>query len=195
VVTIGHAADAAPLGRALIESGLPVAEITFRTPAAADAIAELRAECPDLLVGAGTVLDMKTLDAAIVAGAEFIVTPGFNPTVVDRCLELGMPIVPGASTPTDIEVGLSRGLHLLKFFPAEAGGGLPFLTAVAAPYQSVSFIPTGGINKSNLPLYLAKPFVAACGGSWIATEQDIARRRFQAIATAAREAVQIAGCE
>lgn len=193
VITIERAADAAPLGRALTEAGLPVAEVTFRSAAAADAIAVLRQECPDLLVGAGTVLTTDQLDAAMAAGARFAVAPGFNPAVVDRALELGFPIVPGVNSPSQIEQGLSRGLRLLKFFPAEPSGGLAFLAAVAPVYAQVSFMPTGGINRSNLPAYLDRPYVAACGGSWIASADDITAGRFDEIRTRAREAVALAG--
>jgi 2-dehydro-3-deoxyphosphogluconate aldolase/(4S)-4-hydroxy-2-oxoglutarate aldolase len=192
VVTIDDAADAGGLGRALCDGGLPVAEITFRTPAAAGAIALLRQECPDMLVGAGTILTIADLDAAVAAGASFVVTPGFNPLIVDRCLDRDIPIIPGISTPSDIEQGLMRGLQLLKFFPAEQGGGLPFLSAVAGPYPQVSFMPTGGINRTNLPVYLERPFVAACGGSWIAGAADIAAHRFTDIQERAREAVALA---
>ncbi|MET0864644.1 MAG: bifunctional 4-hydroxy-2-oxoglutarate aldolase/2-dehydro-3-deoxy-phosphogluconate aldolase [Nakamurella sp.] len=192
VVTIGQAADAAGLGAALIAGGLPIAEITFRTAAAAGAISSLRNRYPDFLVGAGTVVDLSTLNRAIDAGASFIVAPGFNPVIVDRCLELGIPVIPGVSTPTEIEAALSRHLKLLKFFPAEAAGGLPFLSAVSAPYRGVSFMPTGGITPGNLPTYLAAPFVAACGGSWIATQSAIAEHRFAEITGIAREAVAAA---
>jgi len=192
VVTIGGAADAPGLADALCEGGLPVAEITFRTDAAAAAIAAIRKSHPDFLIGAGTVLDVPTLHRAIDAGATFVVAPGFNPAVVDSCRELGVPVIPGVSTPTEIEAALSRNLKLLKFFPAAAAGGLPFLSAVSAPYRGISFMPTGGINRGNLPTYLAKPFVAACGGSWIATETAIAEHRFDEIAGITREAVALA---
>jgi 2-dehydro-3-deoxyphosphogluconate aldolase / (4S)-4-hydroxy-2-oxoglutarate aldolase len=192
VVTIPRADDAGGLGRALVEGGLPLAEITFRTEAAADAIAALRAACPDLLVGAGTVLDVETVDRAVAAGAAFIVAPGFNPAVVDRCLSLGMPVIPGVSTPTEIEMGRARGLQLLKFFPAEASGGIRYLKAVAAPYRGIEFMPTGGVSPANLSGYLALPHVAACGGTWIATADAIAAHRFDEITSAAREAVAIA---
>ena len=195
VVTIRDAQDAAGLGDALLRGGLPIAEITFRTAAAAPAIASLRSSHPELLVGAGTVLDLPTLDQAVDAGANFIVAPGFNPAVVDRCLELRIPIIPGVSTATEIEAASSRGLALLKFFPAEAAGGLAFLKAVAAPYQSVSFMPTGGITPENLPQYLSHPFIAACGGSWIATESAISDGRFDEIAVLASQAVAIAASQ
>lgn len=177
VVTIRDAADAPALGAALTAGGLPVAEITFRTDAAADAIALLRRHAPGVLVGAGTVLDVPTLRRAVEAGAEFAVAPGFNPAVVEAGRELGIPVIPGISSPTDIEAALARDIMLVKFFPAEAAGGLPFLQAVAAPYRGVSFMPTGGITPANAADYLARPFVAACGGSWIATEQAITEKQ------------------
>lgn len=188
VVTIADAADAPALGAALLTGGLPVAEITFRTDAAAAAIAALRNTAPDLLVGAGTVLDVPTLRRAAAAGAAFAVAPGFNPAVVDAGRELGLPVIPGISSPTDIEAALARDIKLVKFFPAEAAGGLAFLEAVAAPYRDVSFMPTGGITPANLPAYLGRPFVAACGGSWIATEKAINDKRFDAVAAAAATA-------
>lgn len=192
VITIEHAADAPALGHALSAAGLPVAEITFRSPAAPAAVAALRHDCPDLLIGAGTILDVAMLEAAIDAGASFAVAPGFNPAVVDRCMKLKFPIIPGVNTPTEIDQALARGLTLLKFFPAEQSGGLAFLSAVAGPYQHISFMPTGGINRENLPRYLAQPFVAACGGSWIASPTDISAGRFADIELRAREAVALA---
>lgn len=192
VVTIRNAADAPALGAALAAGGLPIAEITFRTDAAAEAIALLRRYTPEVLVGAGTVLDVPTLQAAQRAGAVFAVAPGFNPEVVDAGRELGLPVIPGVSSPTDIEAALARDITLVKFFPAEAAGGLAFLKAVSAPYAGVSFMPTGGITPANLPDYLAQPFVAACGGSWIATEKAIAEQRFDDIAAAARTARALA---
>jgi 2-dehydro-3-deoxyphosphogluconate aldolase/(4S)-4-hydroxy-2-oxoglutarate aldolase len=191
VVTIRDAADAPALGAALASGGLPVAEITFRTDAAAEAIAALRRHTPEVLVGAGTVLDVPTLRRAVQAGAEFAVAPGFNPAVVDAGRELGIPVIPGISSPTDIEAALARDITLVKFFPAEAAGGRAFLQAVAAPYRGVSFMPTGGITPDNLPDYLAQPFVAACGGSWIATEKAITDNRFDAIAAAAASAAAL----
>jgi 2-dehydro-3-deoxyphosphogluconate aldolase/(4S)-4-hydroxy-2-oxoglutarate aldolase len=192
VVTIGDAADAEGLGAALAAGGLPLAEITFRTAAAADAITALRASRPDVLVGAGTVLDPATVDRALEAGAEFIVAPGFNPAVVDQCLARGVAVVPGTITPTEIEAALARGLHLLKFFPAEAAGGTRYLKAVAAPYKGVRFMPTGGVSPANLADYLALPTVAACGGTWIATADAIREHRWEDIARAASEALALA---
>lgn len=192
VVTIPSAAEAPDLGRALVAGGLPLAEITFRTDAAVDAITALREACPEVLVGAGTVLDVETVDRAVAAGAVFIVAPGFNPAVVDHCLARGIPVIPGACTPTEIEMGRARGLRLLKFFPAEASGGTRYLKAVAAPYRGIEFMPTGGVSPANLSEYLALPHVAACGGTWIATADAIAGHRFNEITSAAREAVAIA---
>lgn len=193
VVTIDSADDAVGLGDALAAGGLPLAEITFRTDAAAAAIEALRAARPDVLVGAGTVLDAATVDRAVTAGAEFIVAPGFNPSVVDRCRELGVAVVPGVVTPTEIEAARARGLSLLKFFPAEAAGGVRYLSAVAAPYRGIRFMPTGGVSPANLAAYLALPHVAACGGTWIATADAIRSHRFDEITRLAAEALAIAG--
>ena len=192
VVTIDDAADAEGLGSALAAGGLPLAEITFRTDAAADAIATLRAKRPDVLVGAGTVLDAVTVDRALDAGAAFIVAPGFSPAVVDRCIERGVAVVPGAVTPTEIEAAMARGLRLVKFFPAEAAGGTRYLKAVSGPYKGVRFMPTGGVSPANLADYLALPTVAACGGTWIATPDAIREHRWDDIARAASEALALA---
>jgi 2-dehydro-3-deoxyphosphogluconate aldolase/(4S)-4-hydroxy-2-oxoglutarate aldolase len=144
-----------------------------------------------VLVGAGTVLDPATVDRAIDAGAEFVVAPGFNPAVVDRCLERGIAILPGVATPTEIEMALARGLSLLKFFPAEAMGGVAYIKAVAAPYRMVRFVPTGGVSAANLASYLAVPAVAACGGTWIATAEAIRAGRWDEIARLTAEAMAI----
>jgi 2-dehydro-3-deoxyphosphogluconate aldolase/(4S)-4-hydroxy-2-oxoglutarate aldolase len=192
VVTLPDPRQAAPLGETLLEAGLPVAEITFRSKAARDGIATLRMRHPDLLVGSGTVLDRATVDQALDAGAQFIVAPGFNPDVVDHCLRLNIPVVPGINNPTGIEAALARGLSLVKYFPAEASGGLRLLDAMAAPYDRVSFMPTGGVTPDNLGDYLSRPSVAACGGTWIATPALLAEGDFTAIAGNARHAVEIA---
>jgi 2-dehydro-3-deoxyphosphogluconate aldolase/(4S)-4-hydroxy-2-oxoglutarate aldolase len=191
VVRIEDAADAAPLADALAEGGLPLVEVTFRTPAAADAIARIRDACPDVLVGAGTVLDAATVDRALSAGAEFIVAPGFGPAVVARAAERGVAMLPGVATPTEVEMALAAGLRLLKFFPAEASGGVPYLRAVAAPYRDVRFVPTGGLTAASLARYLAVPAVAACGGTWIAPAEAVRGHRWDAITEAAAEAVAI----
>jgi 2-dehydro-3-deoxyphosphogluconate aldolase/(4S)-4-hydroxy-2-oxoglutarate aldolase len=192
VVEIPDAALAGPLGQALLAGGLPCAEITFRTSSAAAAIAVLRRECPDLLVGAGTVLTPAQVDAAADAGAAFIVAPGFNPATLERARARGLPMIPGVCTPTEIEQALSHGVDVLKFFPAEAAGGVAFLRAVSAPYKNVRFIPTGGVSASNLASYLALPQVLACGGSWMVSQGLLLRGDFEAIRRLTSEAVSVA---
>ena len=191
VVTIDDAADAAGLAGALAAGGLPIAEITFRTDAAAEAIGAIRAARPDVLVGAGTVLDAATVDRALDAGAEFIVAPGFNPKVVARAHASGVAVVPGVVTPSEIEAAMTLGLRLLKFFPAEASGGPGYLSAVRATYPSVRFVPTGGVNVGNLAAYLALPNVIAAGGTWIATADAIRNHRWDEITRLAAEAVRV----
>jgi 2-dehydro-3-deoxyphosphogluconate aldolase/(4S)-4-hydroxy-2-oxoglutarate aldolase len=191
VVTIDAAADAAGLAGALAAGGLPVAEITFRTDAAAEAIRAIRAARPEVLVGAGTVLDAATVDRALDAGAEFVVAPGLNPHVVERCLERGVAVVPGVATPTELEAALALGLRLLKFFPAEALGGPGYLSAMSAPYRGLRFMPTGGINPGNLAAYLALPNVVCVGGTWIATAEAIRNQRWTDITGLASEAATI----
>ncbi len=192
VVTIDSAADAAGLAGALAAGGLPIAEITFRTHAAAEAIAAIRAAQPGVLVGAGTVLDAATVDRALEAGAEFIVAPGFNPAMVTYALARGVAVVPGVVTPSEIEAALSLGLRVLKFFPAEASGGPTYLSAVRATYPAVQFMPTGGINIANLASYLVLPNVIAAGGTWIATADAIKNQRWDEITRLAAEAVRVA---
>jgi 2-dehydro-3-deoxyphosphogluconate aldolase/(4S)-4-hydroxy-2-oxoglutarate aldolase len=192
VVAIDDAASAVPLATALAEGGLPVIEVTFRTPAAADAIAAIRAALPDVLVGAGTVLDAATVDRALEAGAAFVVAPGLNPSVVERTTLHGVPMIPGGVTPTEIERALALGTELVKFFPAEAAGGAKYLRAVSAPYKAARFMPTGGVNPGNLADYLALPCVVACGGTWLATSDAIRDGRWGAIREAAAGAVAIA---
>ena len=178
VIVIDDAEDAVPLARALTDGGLPCAEVTFRTAAAAAAIRRIADAFPEMLLGAGTVLTPQQVQEASAAGARFIVAPGFNARVVDACLELGLPVYPGVCTPTEIEMGLERGLEVLKFFPAEPMGGLSYLKAIAAPYGNVQFIPTGGINLSNFAEYLSFGRVAACGGSWMASATAIREKQF-----------------
>ncbi len=189
VVKIDRPEDAVPLGRSLIAGDLPVAEITFRTAAAESAIKNLTRELPELLVGAGTVLSVDQVKKAVSAGAEFIVSPGFNPRVVDFCVENGIPITPGLNNPTQIEMALERGLGVVKFFPAEPSGGIELLKAMAAPYSGIKFIPTGGINKENLNSYLSCNRVHACGGSWMVKAELISSGRFDEITRLTREAV------
>jgi len=188
VIAIEDAAEALPLGRTLLENGLPIAEITFRTQAAGAAIRQL-AKLGDLMLGAGTVLSIDQVKEAVDAGAQFMVTPGFNPKVVDYCVKKGIPIVPGVCTPTEIETALEYGLEVLKFFPAESMGGIKSLKAFGGPYAKVKFIPTGGINTSNVRDYLDLPNVLACGGSWMVSQKLISSKNFSEIARLTREAV------
>ena len=191
VIVIDQPDNAVPLARALADGGLPVAEITFRTGNAAEALRRIATECPDVLVGAGTVLDPDQAAWARSAGASFMVSPGMNPRVVDYCTSHGIPVIPGVCTPTEIEAARERGLHVLKFFPAEAMGGQAFLKAVSAPYRDVKFIPTGGISASNLEGYLSLKNVLACGGSWMAPSEWIAEGRFDRIRDEAAKAAAI----
>jgi 2-dehydro-3-deoxyphosphogluconate aldolase/(4S)-4-hydroxy-2-oxoglutarate aldolase len=190
VVAIHNAKDADPLADALIAGGLPSAEITFRTEAAEAAIKAM-ARRGDITVGAGTVLTVEQAQKAIGAGAGFVVAPGLNPKVVRFCLDNNIPVTPGVATPTDIETAMSLGLEILKFFPAEAFGGLKTLKAMSAPYQAVKFIPTGGLNAQNVVDYLKFPKVAAVGGSWIVKSDAIAGGEFDKITQLTREAVEI----
>jgi len=190
VVAIQKAEDATQLADALIEGGLPCAEITFRTPAALDAM-RIMARREDILVGAGTVLKIEQVKAAVDVGARFMVSPGFNPKVVGYCVENNITITPGICTPSDIEAALDFGLEVLKFFPAAAFGGLKTLKAMSGPYTSVKFVPTGGISPGNLLEYLQFPKVLACGGTWIAKSDLISEGKFDTIVQNAREAVEI----
>lgn len=189
VVKIDDAKDAEPLAKALCEGGLPVAEVTFRTAAAKEAIARMVKACPDMFVGAGTVLTTGQVDEAVEAGAKFIVSPGLNPKVVKYCMEKGVTITPGTSSPTDIEMALELGLEAVKFFPAEASGGLAKIKAMAAPYVNMRFMPTGGINAKNLNSYLDFPKILACGGSWMVSDALINAGEFDKIKELTREAV------
>jgi 2-dehydro-3-deoxyphosphogluconate aldolase/(4S)-4-hydroxy-2-oxoglutarate aldolase len=189
VIKINDAKDAVPLCDALKRGGLPVAEITFRTAAAAEAIKRVSGELEGVLVGAGTVLTRGQVDSAMAAGAMFMVSPGLNPDVVKHCADVGVPIFPGCVTPTEIELALSLNINVVKFFPAEAMGGLATIKALSAPYSDVKFLPTGGINQDNFMSYLAFNKVIACGGSWMVREDLIARGDFDAIAELTRAAV------
>ena len=192
VVVIEDAADATPLGQALLDGSLPCVEVTFRTAAAPRALAALD-ELGGLLVGAGTVLTVDQIKQAVDSGAKFIVTPGFNPQVVGYCVDNGIPITPGVCTPTQIEAALGFGLNVVKFFPAEAFGGLKTLKAISGPYPMMKFIPTGGISASNLVEYLAFEKVLACGGSWIVRKDLIAAKNFAEITRLTRNAVSLTG--
>ena len=176
VIAIENVDAAIPLADALIEGGLPVVEITFRTAAAAEVIRKLARERPQLIVGAGTVLTAANVEAAKSSGAVFAVAPGLNPQTVKHAQSVGLPFVPGVATPSDIELGLSLGCKLLKFFPAESNGGVGMIEALSAPYKhtGIRFMPTGGVNPSNLESYLKLDMVAAVGGTWIAKKEDLA---------------------
>jgi 2-dehydro-3-deoxyphosphogluconate aldolase/(4S)-4-hydroxy-2-oxoglutarate aldolase len=191
MVAIEDAKDAGALAEALVTGGLPCAEITFRTDAAEEAMRTIAGR-GDMLLGAGTVLTVEQVDRAVDAGATFIVSPGTNPKVVQRCVEKEIAVTPGVATPTDIELAMSFGLKVMKFFPAEAMGGLKMLKALSGPYGMVRFIPTGGVNAGNLPEYLQFPKVLACGGSWIARKEAIRDGKFDEIRQTAAEAVHIA---
>lgn len=191
VVVVDDAESALPLARALSDAGLPVAEVTFRTDAAAEAIRRIASET-DVLVGAGTVIRPEQVDLAVEAGARFVVTPGFSARVVDRCLELGVPVVPGVATATEVIAALDRGLELLKFFPAEASGGIPALRALAGPFPDVRWIPTGGVSSSNAAGYLELPAVRAVGGSWMVAPTLIAAGDFAEVSRLTTEAVRLA---
>ncbi len=192
VVELETSDAAAPLAKALMAGGLPVAEITFRSEAAAASIGIVRERFPEMLVGAGTVLDTEQVELAREAGSQFVVTPGFNPAVVEACVETGMPILPGINNPTGVEQAMGFGLEAVKFFPAEASGGVSFLKALSGPYRSIRFVPTGGIGPDNLGSYLALPNVLACGGSWIVSPALVRASRFDEIARLADEAVALA---
>jgi len=191
VVKIEKAEDALPLGKALMDGDLPIAEITFRTSAAEESIKTLTRELPELLVGAGTVLTIEQVKKAVSAGAKFIVSPGFNPRVVDYCIENSIPVTPGINNPTQIEMALVRGIEVIKFFPAEASGGLPLLKSMSAPYSGIKFIPTGGINLNNLCSYLSDNKVLACGGSWMVKADLISSGNFAEITRITKEAISI----
>jgi len=189
VVKIEKAEDAVSLGKALIDGDLPIAEITFRTSSAEESIKSLTKELPTLLVGAGTVLTIEQVEKAVSAGAKFIVSPGFNPKVVDYCLENNIPVTPGINNPTQIEMAIERGIKAVKYFPAEASGGLSLLKSMSAPYTGIKFIPTGGINLNNLTSYLSNNKVLACGGSWMVKPELISLGNFAEITRLTKEVV------
>ncbi|MCU0452702.1 MAG: bifunctional 4-hydroxy-2-oxoglutarate aldolase/2-dehydro-3-deoxy-phosphogluconate aldolase [Bacteroidetes bacterium] len=190
VIAIDDAKNAVPLANALVEGGLPCAEITFRTSAAEASIAAIAKAFPDMALGAGTVLTTEQVDQALGAGAKYIVAPGLNPDVVEYCLKKSIPVTPGVATPSDVEQALALGLEVVKFFPAEAAGGVDFLKAMSAPYKGLRFIPTGGIDDKNLLSYLRLPSVLACGGSWMVKSDLIADGKFDTIRDLTRAAVQ-----
>lgn len=183
--------DAAPLARALCAGGVPVAEVTFRAAGTDRAIRLMKESCPDIIVGAGTVTTREHIDAAIAAGGQFIVTPGFDPELVTYAKERHIPIFPGCTTPTDYHAALKFGLELLKFFPAEQSGGLAKIKAMSAPFPQFKVMPTGGISLKNLKEYLSTPVIAACGGSYMVTADLIDGQKWDEITSLCRESVKI----
>jgi 2-dehydro-3-deoxyphosphogluconate aldolase/(4S)-4-hydroxy-2-oxoglutarate aldolase len=191
VIQIENADDAVKLVEVLSENGLPAAEITFRSAAAAESIRRIRNAFPDVILCAGTVLTIGQVDEAVEAGADFIISPGFNPTTVNYCIENGIKIIPGINNPSQIEQALELGIKVVKFFPAEASGGVNMVKALVGPYSQIKLMPTGGIKPSNVMDYLAVPQVIACGGSWIATTSAIANHDWDTIAKNARDTCQL----
>lgn len=192
VIKLNHpVTDAAPLARALVEGGLPVAEVTFRAAGADTAIKLMKEECPELLVGAGTVMTTEQVDKALAAGAEFIVTPGFDPEIVKYCVDKNVAIFPGCTTPTDYHAAYKFGLEVLKFFPAEQSGGLNKIKAMSAPFPMFKVMPTGGISLKNLKEYLSCPVICACGGSYMVTAQLIDNHNWDEIISLCKESVKI----
>lgn len=188
VVILENPADAVPTGRAMLAGGVDIMEITFRTAAAADSIAAVSRELPDMLVGAGTVVTLEQCKRAVAAGAKFIVTPGYDEEVVSWCCENHIPVTPGCVTPTEIMMALKHGIKVIKFFPAGVYGGLGAIKALAGPFVGVKFIPTGGVNIQNIAEFSASPFVHAVGGSWICAKGDISAHNWDKITALCREA-------
>ena len=192
VVELGDPDDAAPLLDALTAGGCGIAEITLRTDAGLEAIGTLGRSHPDALIGAGTVLTIDEAERVVEAGARFVVSPATNPEIVAYCRSVGVPVFPGAATPTEVDAAVRAGADAVKFFPAAAMGGIPVLKALAGPFRDVAFVPTGGINASNLAHYLRLPNVLACGGTWMVAPALLAERSFARIEALTREAVEIA---
>lgn len=191
VVVLNRVEDAKPLAKALCDGGLKCAEVTFRTDAAEESIRIMSAEYPEMLVGAGTVLTINQVDRAVAAGAKFIVSPGFDPEIVDYCISKDIPVVPGCITPSEVAQGVKRGLEVVKFFPAEQAGGLAMLKAMAAPYTTMKFMPTGGISAKNLAEYLSFKKIIACGGSWMVKADLVDAGDYEKITALTKEAVEL----
>ncbi|ASU14837.1 KHG/KDPG aldolase [Actinobacillus pleuropneumoniae] len=191
VIAVEQAEDILPLVKTLAENGLPVAEITFRSAAAEEAIRLVCQHYPDVLIAAGTVLTAEQVVKAKNAGADFVVTPGFNPTIVKLCQDLDFPITPGVNNPMSIEAALSLGIEAVKFFPAEASGGVKMIKALLGPYSNLQIMPTGGISPSNIKDYLAIPNIVACGGSWFVEKSLIQAKNWDEIGRLVREAVAL----
>ena len=192
VVVLDDAEDAAPLAEALVKGGIPCAEVTFRTEAAEESIRIMSEKYPEMLVGAGTVLTTEQVDRAVAAGAKFIVSPGFDPEIVDYCMEKNIPVFPGCVSPSEVAQAVKRGLKVVKFFPAGQAGGLAMLKAMAAPYTMLKFMPTGGINTKNLKEYLGFSKILCCGGSWMVKGDMIKNKEFDKITEMTREATELA---
>ncbi len=188
VVVLDDAKDAVPTAKALVAGGVDVMEITFRTAAAKDSIAAVAAQCPEMLVGAGTVITLEQCKTAVEAGAKFIVSPGFNPEVVRWCVDNNVAVTPGCVTPTEITAAMEMGLKVVKFFPANVYGGLNAMKALSAPFGSIKFIPTGGVNGGNVGEYISAPFIHAVGGSWVCAKADIAAGNFDKITALCKQA-------
>ena len=191
VVVINDVEDAEPLAQALCEGGLPCAEVTFRTAAAEESIRKMTDIYPNMLIGAGTVLTTEQVDRAVVAGAKFIVSPGFDPEVVDYCILKQIPVFPGCITPSEVAQAVKRGLKVVKFFPAAQFGGVSTIQALAAPYVGLKFMPTGGVNAKNLADYLQCKSIIACGGSWMVKSDLIKAGEFAKIKDMTKEAVSL----
>ena len=189
VVALDKVEDAAPLAKALVEGGIPCAEVTFRTDAAEESIKIMSEKYPEMLVGAGTVLTIEQVDKAVKAGAKFIVSPGLNPKIVKYCIDNNILVIPGCANPSDVEVAIELGLDTVKFFPAEPAGGLPMIKAMSAPYTKMKFMPTGGINENNLNKYLDFSKIIACGGSWMVNKSLIEEGKFDEITNLTRKSV------
>ncbi len=192
VVVLEDEKNALPLAEALVKGGLPCAEVTFRTEAAAESIRLMSEKYPEMLVGAGTVLTTQQVDLAVEAGARFIVSPGFDPEIVDYCLEKNIPVFPGCVTPSEVAQAVKRGLKVVKFFPAEQAGGIAMIKAMAAPYHNIRFMPTGGINPANLKDYLSCDKILCCGGSWMVKGDMIRNGEFEKIRDLVKEAKESA---
>lgn len=192
VVVLDDAKDSIPTAKAMVAGGVDVMEITFRTAAAPDAIKAVADNCPDMLVGAGTILNVEQCKLAVKMGAQFIVSPGFDADVVDYCLANGIAVTPGCVTPTEITMAVNRGLKVVKFFPANVYGGLNAMKNLSAPFVGVKFLPTGGVNTANIKEYVDAPFIFAVGGSWVCPKADIAAGNFEKITKLCAEARQAA---
>ena len=191
VIKLNDASQAVPLGQALLEGGIPAAEVTFRTPAAAQSIEKITSALPDMFVCAGTVLSVEQAKLAVDCGAKAVISPGTNRDVVEWCVKNNVPVYPGCATPSEVEAAMGMGLTTVKLFPAEVVGGVKMLQALYGPYRGVKFMPTGGISPSNVKEYLSQPNVIACGGSWLCPAGDINEGSWAAITQRAKECMAL----